>query len=46
MFGKNSFDCIIECDCNGKTYGELTVEQKNEISHRGVAARKFMDWYT
>lgn len=29
MFGENSFDCIIECDCNGKTYGEVSVEEKN-----------------
>jgi len=28
-----------------KTYGEMSVEKKNEISHRSQALRKFIEWY-
>ncbi len=30
----------------GKTFAELSVEEKAEVSHRGQAFRKFLDWYT
>ena len=29
-----------------KTYGEMSAENKNDISHRSQALRKFMEWYT
>ncbi len=28
-----------------KTFAELTAEEKSKYSHRGVAFRKFLDWY-
>ena len=28
----------------GKTFAELTAEEKTEVSHRGQAFRKFLDW--
>ena len=27
-------------DCNGKSFAELTAEEKDKISHRGIALRK------
>ena len=29
-----------------KTYGEMSIEKKNVISHRSQALRKFIEWYT
>jgi XTP/dITP diphosphohydrolase len=29
----------------GKTFAELTPEEKAAVSHRGAAFRKFLDWY-
>jgi XTP/dITP diphosphohydrolase len=29
----------------GKTFAELSLEQKREHSHRGKAFRQFLDWY-
>jgi XTP/dITP diphosphohydrolase len=29
---------------DGRTMAELTVEEKDAISHRGLAARAFLDW--
>ena len=29
---------------DGRTMAELTVEEKDAISHRGRAARAFLDW--
>jgi XTP/dITP diphosphohydrolase len=29
----------------GKTFAELTLEQKSALSHRGKAFREFLDWY-
>jgi len=29
----------------GKTFAELTPEEKAGVSHRGAAFRKFLDWY-
>jgi XTP/dITP diphosphohydrolase len=30
----------------GKTFAELTLEQKRQHSHRGKAFRQFLDWYS
>jgi len=30
----------------GKTFAELSLEQKREHSHRGKAFRQFLDWYS
>lgn len=35
-FGAKSFDPIIEV--NGKTYAEMSLDEKNAISHRGKAS--------
>jgi len=41
------FDPIFEpFDAHGKTFAEMTTEQKNEYSHRAQALRKFADWYS
>lgn len=37
---KFGFDRIFQPDGQQKTYGEMTLEEKNAISHRGVAIRK------
>ncbi|MGH8459352.1 MAG: non-canonical purine NTP pyrophosphatase, partial [Nevskiales bacterium] len=29
----------------GKTFAELSVEEKAAVSHRGQAFRKFLEWY-
>jgi XTP/dITP diphosphohydrolase len=29
----------------GKTFAELTANEKANISHRGKAFRRFLDWY-
>jgi len=40
------FDPIFEPAENPrKTFGEMTMEEKNSISHRGRALRKFAEWY-
>jgi XTP/dITP diphosphohydrolase len=40
------FDPIFEPDEHrGKTFGELTNKEKNNISHRARALRKFAEWY-
>ncbi len=31
--------------CDGRTMAELTVAEKDAISHRGRAARAFLDWF-
>ena len=30
----------------GKTFAELTLDQKRQYSHRGKAFRQFLDWYS
>lgn len=37
------FDPIFEV--NGRTLAEMTAEEKNAISHRGKAVRKFLTWF-
>jgi XTP/dITP diphosphohydrolase len=40
------FDPIFEpLDGGGKTFAEMTVEEKNHYSHRAGALRKFAEWY-
>jgi XTP/dITP diphosphohydrolase len=40
------FDPIFEpLDGGGKTFAEMTVEEKNRYSHRAKALRKFAEWY-
>ncbi len=41
------FDPIFEpIERPGKTFGEMTLEEKNAISHRASALRRFAEWYT
>ncbi len=44
--GKGGFgyDPIFIPDGNSRTFGELSADEKNEISHRGQAARAFAEW--
>jgi XTP/dITP diphosphohydrolase len=40
------FDPIFEpLNCGGKTFAEITTEEKNRHSHRAQALRKFAEWY-
>jgi len=40
------FDPIFEPDeLSGRTFGELSTEEKNKISHRSRALRSFAEWY-
>jgi len=40
------FDPIFEPkELSGHTFGELSIEEKNEISHRSRALRSFAEWY-
>ena len=41
--GGFGYDPIFEHD--GKTFAELTPEEKNELSHRGRALETFAEWY-
>ncbi|MBO4406559.1 MAG: RdgB/HAM1 family non-canonical purine NTP pyrophosphatase [Clostridia bacterium] len=43
--GENNFgyDPVFFCDELGKTYAEMTMEEKNGCSHRGRAFRKFKE---
>jgi XTP/dITP diphosphohydrolase len=44
--GSFGFDPIFEPkEKPGKTFGEMTVEEKNSISHRFRALRDFAEWY-
>lgn len=45
--GGFGFDPIFEPDNgNGKTFAEMSVEEKSLFSHRGIALRKFASWYS
>jgi XTP/dITP diphosphohydrolase len=46
-WGRNGFgfDPIFVPEGGAKTFGELSLEEKCEVSHRAVAMRKFADWY-
>ena len=40
------FDPIFEPnDFSGRTFGELSIEEKNRVSHRSRALRSFAEWY-
>jgi len=39
------FDPIFEPENENKTYGQLNILKKNEISHRSKAFRQFFKWY-
>lgn len=39
------FDPIFIPEESSKTYGEMSIEEKNQVSHRGKAVRKFLEWY-
>ncbi|MCD6530333.1 XTP/dITP diphosphatase [Candidatus Bathyarchaeota archaeon] len=41
------FDPIfIPAGFGGRTFAELSVSEKNRVSHRGIAFRRFAEWYT
>jgi XTP/dITP diphosphohydrolase len=46
--GTNGFgyDPLFYFPALGKTFAELSAEEKAHYSHRGEAFRKFLDWYT
>ncbi len=37
---------FIPSEGNGKTFAEMTITEKNRLSHRGKALRKFALWYS
>jgi XTP/dITP diphosphohydrolase len=39
------FDPIFKPSGSGKTFAEMTLEEKNGFSHRAKAVRKFSEWY-
>ena len=43
--GGFGYDPLFLFPALGKTFAELTSEEKASVSHRGVAFRKFLDWY-
>jgi len=40
-----AYDPIFYVGEEGKTFGELTTEQKNQFSHRRNSLEKFISWY-
>lgn len=39
------FDPVFIPDGSAKTFAEISVEEKNQVSHRAKALRKFAEWY-
>lgn len=39
------FDPIFKPENEALTYGELSIQRKNDISHRSKAFRQFLEWY-
>jgi XTP/dITP diphosphohydrolase len=37
---------FVPLDGYGRTFAEMTTEEKNSYSHRGEALRKFAEWYS
>ncbi len=47
--GKSGFGfdpIFIPEEGDGRTFAEMEIDEKNNISHRGKAARKFIEWIT
>jgi XTP/dITP diphosphohydrolase len=44
--GGFGFDPIFEVTQTGKTFAEMTIKEKNKISHRGLALRKMRELLT
>jgi XTP/dITP diphosphohydrolase len=40
-----AFDPLFYVEKEGKTFGELTTEEKNQFSHRKNSLQQFIDWY-
>jgi len=45
--GKSAFgfDPIFQPNGSGKSFAEMTIEEKNGYSHRAIAIKKFAEWY-
>jgi len=43
--GGFGYDPLFFLPALGKTFAELTAEEKAAVSHRGAAFRKFLEWY-
>ncbi|MBQ2652293.1 MAG: XTP/dITP diphosphatase [Methanobrevibacter sp.] len=41
-----AFDPLFYVPSEGKTFGELTTEEKNQFSHRKNSLEKFIKWYS
>ena len=39
------FDPIFQPNGSGKSFAEMTIEEKNGYSHRAMAIKKFAEWY-
>ncbi len=39
------FDPIFQPERSGKTFAEMTIEEKNGFSHRAMAICRFAEWY-
>lgn len=39
------FDPIFQPLCGEKTFAEMSIEEKNGVSHRAMAVNKFAEWY-
>jgi XTP/dITP diphosphohydrolase len=40
-----AYDPLFIIEEEGKTFGELTTEEKNQYSHRRNSLEKFINWY-
>jgi XTP/dITP diphosphohydrolase len=43
--GGFGYDPLFLCPALGKTFAELSAEEKAAVSHRGQAFRKFLEWF-
>ena len=41
-----AFDPIFYVPSKGKTFGEMTTDEKNQFSHRKNSLKKFIEWYS